>query len=165
MDSSLPLPNPSGLSTLSVTLPTHPPPGRLRVFLGVWWRSLVVSIVGGAVIGALVALPFLVFTDDANVALASLFGAWFGIWLGLVAGAIVAGLSAALLVPYRTAAHCVKVVRVTACVPVGLFVGWLLLGIPPVAVGAVVLGVGGAILAGPWLIGWYIRRCDVPAQR
>jgi hypothetical protein len=137
------------------------------VFVGIWWRSLIVAIVGGTVIGALVALPWYFTADDmalGDVGLFAYFGGGFGVVLGFVAGAIVGGLSSAMLVPYRNAEHCLKVVRVIACVLVGLGVGLMLLPIPLMALGAVVVAVGGAHFAAPWIIGWYIRRCEVSAQ-
>jgi hypothetical protein len=140
---------------------------RLRVVVGIWWRSMIVSIVGGAVIGALLVLPLLVFADDVgigDVGLFAYFGGGFGLVLGFFAGAIIGGFGAALLVPFRSAAHCLKVVRLTACILVGLAVGLMLLPVPLWALPGVILGVGGAYLACPWVIGWYIRRCEPPVE-
>lgn len=115
-------------------------------------------------IGILIGLPFLLFADDVgldDVGVAAYVGGLLGVVLGLIAGAILGGVSAAVLMPFRSAQHCRKVVRLTACLLVGLGLGLFLFPAPLLALPIMALGVGGAFLAAPWVIGWYVESHEV----
>lgn len=160
----------------AVLRPRIDPPGRVLVFLQVLWRSIVVAVVGGVVIGVGFVVVVSLFgeswnsfdgdgggTDDGVLVamlFATFFGAVFGTALGVLAGAVLGFVGAFVLVPYRGRRLTVLVVRVAAPLLVAAFfvalLGgddrvWLLLG------GA---GMIGAAVAAPWLVAWYVRRME-----
>lgn len=150
------------------------PPSRLAVFGQVFLRSIAVAVVGGVVIGVGFVLVVSLFGESWNtlegdgggsedgvlvaMLFATFFGATFGVLLGLLAGVVLGFLGAFVLVPYRGRRFTVLVMRVAAPLLVAAFfvalLGgddrlWLLLG---------AAGMIGAVLAAPWLVGWYVRR-------
>jgi hypothetical protein len=140
----------------------------------VLWRSVVVAIGGGAVVGALSGLVFAVVTftlgDDAfsEVAVVPLlgayFGAVFGLILGVVGGLIIAMVVAIRVVPYPGEGVTLLTARVASVVVVGAFMALLFAG----ATGAwsaialiSALSLVGAWMSAPFLVGWYLRRLAV----
>jgi hypothetical protein len=154
-------------------VPFEPPVAvpRTAVFGQVLWRSLVVAIAGGAVVGAISGLVFAVVTlvvgDDAfdEVVVVPLLGAYFGgvfgLVLGVVGGLIIAAVTAIRIVPYPGEGVALLTARVTSVVVVGAFMALLFAG----ATGAwsaialiSALALVGAWMSGPFLVGWYVRR-------
>lgn len=159
-----------------VSAESDPRVSRSTVFGQVLWRSLVVAIGGGAVVGALSGLVFAVVTfvvgDDAfdDVVVVPLLGAYFGgllgLVLGVIGGLIIAAVTAIRIVPYPGEGVALLTARVTSVVVVGAFMALLFAG----ATGAwsaialiSALALVGAWMSGPFLVGWYIRRLTLTA--
>lgn len=159
MDSALPPPTPPVIDS------GRKPPGRLALFVQVWWRSIVLAIVGGAVVGVVVVVPLALFADDtvfSDVGWAAYFGAIVGFVLGVVAGVVLGAVAAVSLTPYRGDQRTLIVTRVLATVLVGGLLGLLLLGasVSWLAVVLVLVAIAGAWVTSPFAVNWYIRRME-----
>lgn len=141
------------------------------MFGHVLWRVAVVCIAGGVAVGFLLIAALLVFPDDTGdgrafsfLLVGPLFGGILGAMLSVVAGPTIAGVCAGVLLPYRGRAKTLLTVRLLAMGLVVLFLLVLLSG-AVLDVGVVLAGLTAVSLAGawflsPWVIGWYIRRCE-----
>lgn len=152
---------------------------RAAIFMQIAWRSLVACIVGGAALGALMGVGFVVFdaltdaadpTDVAGIAVITYIGAVFGVLLGIVAGVVLGLVGAFALVPYPGAARTRRVIRVVGMVLVALFSLLFVLDPGELNAGAFVFlgvlvigGQVGAYLLGGWIVGWYIQRAETAA--
>jgi len=141
------------------------------VFGQVLWRVAVVCVGGGAVVGFLVVLVLVAVGDDGDrpfsfLPVGLLFGAILGAMLAIVAAPTIAGVCAGVLVPYPGRARTLLTVRLLAMGLVALFLLLLLAGaVLDVGVVVALVGITAASLAGawfgsPWVIGWYVRRCE-----
>lgn len=125
---------------------------RWRLVIGVWWRSILIAIVGGGAIGALVGFGFWVAdeADPGDVALAVSFGAFVGLLIGIVVGPLLGLL--AVVASRRGPAASVRVLRWAAAVLVAgtlAVVLWPLLDDSPL-IACVILGAG---TIGAWVTG------------
>ncbi len=154
---------------------------RPTVFMQIAWRSLVSCIVGGAAIGALMGVGFVVFdavtdavekTKVTDIAVITYIGGIFGLLLGIVAGVVLGLVGAVVLVPYRGPRRTRRVIRGVGMVIVALFSLLFVADPGELDAGTVlflaVLVLGGQIgayLLGGWIVEWYIRRADSPDVR
>jgi hypothetical protein len=165
MDSPLPPPtSPTGPASAS----TGSPPSRAVLLLHVLWRSVVLAVVGGAVIGVVVFTPFLFFDDETDVgtvASATVIAAILGLMLGVIGGIVLGVVAAGWLTPYRGARSTIKVIRIAAVVVVGLVFGVVFLGaaINGLTVAVVLLSVVATWFTSAFTINWYVRRMDAAA--
>ncbi len=149
------------------------PVSRGAVFGHVLWRVAAVCIAGGAAVGFLLIAALLVFPDDSGdgrafsfLLVGPLFGGILGAMLSVVAGPTIAGVCAGVLVPYRGRAKTLLTVRLLAMGLVALFLLVLLsgavldVGVVLVLAGLTAVSLAGAWFLSPWVIGWYIRRCE-----
>lgn len=130
-----------------------------------WWRSIVLAIVGGAAIAVVTVVPIALFddeTDFSDVGMAAYFAALIGLVLGVIVGLVLGLVAAFSLTPYRGSHRTLMVVRVLASVLVGVGLGLLFLGaaIEWFTVALVCLGVVGAWFTSPFAVTWYIRRMN-----
>lgn len=149
-------------------------PTRGVIFGQVLWRSLVLAVGGGAVIGFAVGLVLAVWAlvwEDASIrelpvvlVLGTYVGAGTGIALGVLGGLLISTVAALRLVPYPGEGQTLLTMRVTSVVVVGLFMALLFGG----AVGGwagvaliTALGLAGAWMSAPFLVGWYLQRLAV----
>ncbi|MBL8775144.1 MAG: hypothetical protein JNK12_04410 [Acidimicrobiales bacterium] len=153
---------------------TAPPVSRGAVFGHVLWRVAVVCVGGGAVVGFLFVLVLVVVGDDGDrpfsfLPVGLLVGGVLGAMLAVVAAPTIAGVCSGVLVPYPGRAKTLLTVRLLAMGLVALFLLLLLSGaVLDVGVIAALAGITAASLAGawfgsPWVIGWYVKRCEDPA--
>ncbi len=145
------------------------------MFGHVLWRVAVVCFGGGAVVGFLLIAALLVFPDDGDgrafsfLFVGPLFGGILGAMLAVVAAPTIAGVCAGVLVPYRGRAKTLLTVRLLAMGLVALFLLLLLsgavldVGVVVVLAGLTAVSLAGAWFGSPWVIGWYIRRCEAAA--
>lgn len=153
---------------------THAVPtvNRGAVFGHVLWRVAVVCIGGGAAVGFLLIAALLLFPDDDGgrafsfLLVGPLFGGILGAMLSVVAAPIIAGVCAGVLVPYPGRPRCRLTVRLLGMGLVALFL--LLVFFDTSAEAGVLLlvaGIWAASMAGawfgsPWVIRWYVNRCE-----
>ena len=153
---------------------TAPPVTRGAVFGHVLWRVAVVCVGGGAAVGFLVVLFLVVVGDDGDrpfsfLPVGLLFGGILGAMLAIVAAPTIAGVCSGVLVPYPGRAKTLLTVRLLAMGLVALFLLLLLsgavldVGVVVVLVGITAASMAGAWFGSPWVIGWYIRRCEPTA--
>lgn len=139
------------------------------------WRVAVECIGGGAIVGFLLVAVLLAFPDgDDDTAFSFLpvgllIGGILGAMLAVVAAPMIAGICAAVLVPYPGRKKTLLIVRLQAVGIVALFLLLLLSG-AVLDVGVIVLmgtialaSLAGAWFLSPWVINWYIRRCEAAA--
>ena len=143
-------------------------PSRGAVFGQILWRTIVLSMVGGAVIGTgFIVVGSLVSKDSdlAGFSLAAGFvGAVLGLFLGVPAGLVLGGLGCALLVPYRGKGTTHWSARIGGVVAVSVFYA-LIWGDNsfhssewPALVGLTVPGLAGAFFGSLFLVRWYTKR-------
>ena len=144
----------------------RPQPSGGAVFGQILWRSIVVAVIGGAVIGAGFILIGSLVDGDADAAeftLAAIFiGAILGLLLGVPAGLIIGGIGAALLVPYKGKSYTTWYARIAAVISVTLFFGWLFSDsvddLDMWVLVFVVPGLLGAYFGSLFLVRWYTNR-------
>lgn len=143
-------------------------PSRGAVFGQVLWRTLVVSIAGGAIIGAGFIVVGAVVSSDSELAgagfAAAVVGAIFGLFLGVPAGLVLGALGAWVLVPYKGKGFTHWSARIGALLAVGLFYTWIWSSIRlhssdvmPL-IGLTAPGVVGAFFGSLFLVRWYTKR-------
>ena len=133
---------------------------------------------GGAVVGFLLIAVLLAFPDDGSdgggtfLLIGPMVGAILGAMLAVVAAPTIAGICAGVLVPYPGRKKTLLIVRLQAVGLVALFLLLLLsgavldVGVIVFMAGIMVVSLAGAWFLSPWVINWYIERCDAarPAQ-
>ena len=142
------------------------------MFGQVVWRVAVACIGGGAVVGFLLIAVLLAFPDGDDdpaftfLLVGPLVGGILGAMLAVVAAPTIAGICAGVLVPYPGRAKSLLTVRLLGMGLVALFLLLLLsgavldVGVIVLMTGIVVVSLAGAWFLSPWVINWYIRRCE-----
>lgn len=174
-----PPPSPHGAAhawaPAAATAPTEPPVSRGIVFLQMLWRVALECVGGGAVVGFLLIAALLLFPDNDDdtafsfLLVGPLIGGILGAMLAVVAAPTIAGVGAGVLVPYPGRKKTLLIVRAMAMSLVGLFLLLVLSG-AVFDVGVIVLitvisaaSLGGAWFLSPWVVNWYIERCEEAA--
>lgn len=145
------------------------------MFGHVLWRVAVVCVGGGAVVGFLFVLVLLAFPNDDGRAFSFLlvgpmFGGILGAMLAVVAAPTIAGVCSGVLVPYPGRAKAILTVRLLGMGLVALFLLLLLAGasldpgVLAILAGIWAVSLAGAWFGSPWVIGWYVRRCEPTAS-
>lgn len=159
-------------------VPASTTPTRGLVFGHVLWRSVVVAVIGGAIVAMVMVLGAVLFDPSAEgvgsedglglafLPVVALAGGGLGLILSVIAAPAIAGLCAWRLVPYpgrRTTRLLPRLIAIVIVVAwVGLLFGADADSTADVIYGLVVL-VGcllGAWFGGGWLTGWYVRRVE-----
>lgn len=159
---------PTGYVPYAAAAARSPQPSGGSVFGQLVWRIIVLSMGGGAVIGAgfmLVGAAVEGNSDIATFGVAALIvGAIFGLLLGVPAGLILGGIGAAMLVPYKGKSYTMWWARIAAVVAVVIFYTWLWWAISIddgqfwVVAGLTVPGLLGAFFGSWFLVHWYTHR-------
>lgn len=156
---------PAGYVAYGQDVSARPQPSGGAVFGQILWRSIVVAILGGAVIGAgfiLVGSLIEGDTDAVDYTVAAIFvGAILGLILGVPAGLVIGGVGAAVLVPYKGKAYTHWYARIAAVISVVLFFGWLFNDVDNLngwILVFVVPGLLGAYFGSLFLVRWYTKR-------
>jgi len=143
-------------------------PSRGAVFGQILWRTIVLAMGGGALIGiGFIVVGSMVSKDSdlAGFSLAAGFvGAILGLFLGVPSGLALGGVGCALLVPYRGKASTHTFARIGAMLAVSVFYGWMWSGHNfdsgewPALVGLTLPGLAGAFFGSLFLVRWYTKR-------
>ncbi|MEQ1701424.1 MAG: hypothetical protein ABMA25_15050 [Ilumatobacteraceae bacterium] len=161
-------PVPTGYVPYGVAPVRSPQPSGGSVFGQLVWRIIVLSMAGGAVIGAGFVLVGALVQGDSDVAslgFAAMFvGTIFGLILGVPAGLVLGGIGAAMLVPYKGKSYTKWWARIGALIAVALFYTWLWWAISIdegeywLVAGLTAPGLLGAFFGSWFLVHWYTRR-------
>ena len=149
---------------------------RGSLFAGVFGRTVVVSIMGGALTGAIVWVVFLLKEGEPLLltftVLAAIVGAVFGVLLGALGGVLIGLVAAHWLVPYPGRRRCIALIRLVSVAVVALFdvvvllrwIGqseWEPLDVTVLFGSSLV----GAVWLSPLVIRWYVAEMEPELAR